>query len=641
MSARHEALAAAIEVNGVPSMSADGQRAAWLSSGDKVPSLVVFDVRARAEAGRLATPASGDARAFTWSYRPDIALVATGTADREDWTLYRVDVRTREWAPLGGSGERMRVAALSARCPDEVLVAAGERGDTRVGYDLISLRTGARTRLLEQVGGTAVYTDKELRPRLVETLDADGARSLWHGLPARRRLFLRIPHEDALCARFTGFSVAGDIAYFVLPDGAAATRLVALGCVDGQPATTVETQISAPRADIVSVLTDPRTGRPQLVEIEHLRRRTVALDPSLRQPLAALRHRLGTEPSILQRQPDDRHWLVAELRPDAAARYHVYEPDRDDLWPLSTSRQARDRLPIECQPVDVPLRDRHRAITYLTRPTVRTPGEDPPLAVLLVHGGPWRRSRWEYDERRAWLALQGYTVIEPNFRGSIGFGTGWVNAADLQWGAAMQDDLQDVLDWAVRNGHADPARIALVGGSYGGYAVLQLAATSQRAFRCVVASSPVTDLVAFVATPPPYWRPVAAMVRRRVGDPDDPDQRRMLADRSPIHHAGTISCPVLLVHGRNDARVPVDMTTRMFMAMAASDLEATVALFPDEGHEVLNTGNWLACRELIAAFLARHLRGEENAWDTPPETTMKLLHTPRRQAALLAARSER
>jgi acetyl esterase/lipase len=627
------------EVNGVPSMSVDGRHVAWLSSGDSAPRLVLFDVDRRCERGHVEAKISR-AQAFAWSHLPNVGVAVADRNGDENWTLYRVRVETGDWTPLGEPcGAQTRVVGLSTQRPQEVLVATNKRDPQHHDYDVSSLGTGERTRLLENVGYSAVYFDEWFRPRLVETVNTDGSRELWHGDPRRGKLFLRVPHEEALCVRFMHFSADGYIAYFVLPDGPAGMRLVGLCCGDDTPAMLVETVFAVRRADITQVLSAPSTARPELVEVEQFRRRTVALRPSLEPSLRALRRRLGGEPTILERRLDDRYWLVAERRPDLDGRYFVYEPHRDELWPLSATRPGRGRLPIVCRVADVPLRDGQQAVTYLTRPNVdrlkrgRGADNDLPPAVLLVHGGPWRRSRWEYSERRAWLATQGFTVIEPNFRGSTGFGAAWVNAADRQWGAAMQDDLEDTLDWAVRQGYADPARIALVGGSYGGYAVLQLAATSRRRFRCVVAISPVTDLVAFTEELPAYWHTAAPMVRHRVGDPADAAQRRALTEMSPLHHAAAVRCPVLLVHGLNDTRVPVKMSTRMFMALARGNRDALLALLSDEGHDIVNTGNRLACDALLATFLARHVRGEDLPYLTSGTTTMKLLYTPRAELA--------
>jgi len=631
------------EVTGPPSMSVDGRHVAWLSSGDTAPRLVLLDVAGRTECRRVNSRATRT-RAFVWSYLPDVGVAVADGTGSENWALFRVGVDTGDWTPLGDpSDAQMRVAALSPRRPAEVVIATNGRDPQHHDYDLVCLRTGGQTRLLENTGYSAVYFDEALEPRLVETVNADGSRSLWHGPPAQGRLFLQVPHEEALCTRFIHFSADGGLAYFVLPGGPDSMRLVGLRYVEGEPATVVDTVIAVRRADIGRVLAAPSTGRPQLVEVERFRRRTVALDASLEPALRALRRRLGSEPALLERRLGDRYWLVAAHRPDVDTRYFAYEPIRDDLWALSAARAGRERRPVSCRAVDVPVRDGHRAVTYLTGPAVirpvqstgtgRTAPEPPPPAVLLVHGGPWRRSRWEYDERRAWLAGQGLTVIEPNFRGSTGFGAGWVNAGDRQWGAAMQDDLEDTLNWAIRRGYADPSRLALVGGSYGGYAVLQLAATSVREFRCVIATSPVTDLVAFVQALPGYWQTAAPMVHRRVGDPADAGQCRLMTQLSPVSNAASIRCPVLLVHGVNDSRVPAEMTTSMFMALARADRDATVALFPGEGHEIVSTGNRLACDALQAAFLARHLRGAEPAEPTPATTTMRLLHTPRRSCA--------
>ncbi|MEH1030734.1 alpha/beta fold hydrolase [Micromonospora profundi] len=631
-------------------MSADGRYVAWLTSGAAGNRLVLYDVTARRPSASLPV-AARRVRAFTWTHLPGVGIGVADPTGGENWSLYRVRVDTGEWDVLGPPvGAQTRVVRLSPRQPDSVLVATNGRDSRFHDYDLVSLGTGTRRRLLANTGYAAAYFDDEFALRLVETVDDDGARTWWHGDPAGGRRFLHVPHEDALTARILNFSGDGRIAYAVLPGGDDAVRLVGLHCVVDEPATVVETLLTVRRADIDRILVAPETGRPELARVERFRPRTVALAPGLVPALTALRARLGEEPTVLQRHDDGRLWLVAVHRPEVDERYFGYQPHDDALWPLSAARPDRRPLAISCRPVDIPVRDGRRAVAYLTTPKRAASGSAP--AVLLVHGGPWRRSRWDYTERRGWLAALGYTVIEPNFRGSTGFGRGWINAGDRQWGAAMQDDLLDALDWAVRRGVCDPDRVGLVGGSYGGYAALQLATAAERPFRCVVATSPVTDLVAFLEAPPPYWRSAVPMMRRRIGDPSDPAQREALADVSPVHHADRIRCPVLLVHGLNDSRLPAEMTTRMFMALANADRDASMALFPDEGHEIVSAANRVAVADLLADFLARHLPAagfppvaavpSEPADSGPAEaspevdripagSTLKLFHTPRHQ----------
>jgi dipeptidyl aminopeptidase/acylaminoacyl peptidase len=166
--------------------------------------------------------------------------------------------------------------------------------------------------------------------------------------------------------------------------------------------------------------------------------------------------------------------------------------------------------------------------------------------------------------------------------------------------------------------------------------VLQLAATSNVAFRCVVATSPLTDLVEFVSTPPPFWLSARPMLKRRIGDPDIPDRRADLEARSPVHSAEGIDCPVLLVHGVTDSRVPAQMAQRMFLALARSGKDAALALFPGEGHEIVGTANRAVADRLIARQLSTHLLGratDQDPTEDLAESTLRLFESPRRSRA--------
>lgn len=626
------------EVNGPPTLSADGRFAGWLCSGATAPRLVLYDLAARREARRAQVDAVR-CRAFTWTHLAGLGLAEADADGTESWALYLVRVASGEWLRLGdASMRRMRIVQLSDRRPDAVVVSVDARDPARRDYLRISLHTGEVTPVLRDSAHAAVYFDLALRPRLTETVLEDGSRELRHvpapGERAGGRHYLGIPHEEALTTRFLRFGADPTTLYMVLAAGPDGVQLAELDCRAGQPAGAPwPLHLIEGGGDYADILFDEDSGAPDLLHVERARLSCVPLGAQGAEAVDRLRDALGTEPAVLERRGGV--WLVAAHRPDRDVRYAVHDAERGETWPLSRARPGREPLPVECRPARVPLRDGGHAVTYVTRRTQawRAGGAGP--AVLLVHGGPWRRSRWQYAERRAWLAALGYTVIEPNFRGSTGFGSAWINAADRQWGAAMQDDLEDALDWAVAEGHADPDRIALLGGSYGGYAVLQMAATTRRKLACVVATSPLTDLVRFLEDPPAFWRTATPMLHRRVGDPGVPEQRAALTAASPVHRAEGFRCPVLLAHGAHDSRVPAEMATRMFMALAQADRDATLALFPDEGHEVVSTGNRAALDALLAGYLGRWLGGTapeapgERGRGTPPDTTMKLFDSPR------------
>jgi dipeptidyl aminopeptidase/acylaminoacyl peptidase len=616
------------ELNGPPTMSVDGRYAAWLSCSDGAAQLVIYDVARQRERARLSTGAAR-CQGFTWSSLPGIGLALADPAGDERWTLFRVDVERDEWMPLGGwSDAQTTVAGLSPQRPEHVHVTVNARDPRHHDHHLISLRTGASDLLLENRGYAAVYCDQTFRPRIVETVGADGSRDLWHGIPSRGQAFLHVSHEHALSVSFRGFTPDGTTAFLDLPDGPDAMRLASLRVEDGQPAGEPTTHYSVRRGEIGRVLFSA-AGAPAIVHVEGTKPHCVPLGRDVLATVRALRRRLRHEPEVLERRAGGRLWLVARHSPDVDAHYFLYEPRSDRLTRLADARPHRCRARIRPAVADVPLRDRERAITYIMRPA-EAAAHDPPPAALLVHGGPWRRSRWRYDERRASLAEQGICVIEPNFRGSTGFGSAWVAAGDRQWGEAMQDDLEDAIDWAVDRGLADPTRLALVGGSYGGYAVLQLAATSTRKFGCVVATAPLTDLVRFVEQPPAFWESALPALLRRVGDPSDREECHRLERLSPVNNGHRISCPVLLVHGTNDSRVPVEMSTRMLISLAAAGADGTLALLPGEGHEIVGSANRRAVDALVEAFLARHLDLAGIAPTGDADSTMRVFTTPSR-----------
>jgi dipeptidyl aminopeptidase/acylaminoacyl peptidase len=228
--------------------------------------------------------------------------------------------------------------------------------------------------------------------------------------------------------------------------------------------------------------------------------------------------------------------------------------------------------------------------------------------VLNVHGGPWGRDNWGFDPQAQWLANRGYAVLEVNFRGSAGFGKKFLHAGDREWAGKMHDDLIDAVNWAIHEGIADPKRVAIFGGSYGGYAALVGATFTPDVFACAVDIVGPSNLLTLLKSIPPYWEPMRKLFSVRVGDVDK--DQEFLKSRSPLFKADQIKIPLLIAQGANDPRVKQAESEQIVAAIRKRGTPVEYLLFPDEGHGFARPANRLKFYAAAEAFLAKYLGSE-------------------------------
>jgi len=259
-------------------------------------------------------------------------------------------------------------------------------------------------------------------------------------------------------------------------------------------------------------------------------------------------------------------------------------------------------------------RDGLDLLSYYTLPLGSNSNDDglpdqPLPMVLNVHGGPWSRDYWGLNSIHQWLANRGYAVLSVNFRGSTGLGKNFTNAGDLEWGRKMQEDLIDAVNWSIDQGIADPEKIAIMGGSYGGYAVLAGLALSPQLFACGVDIVGPSNLITLLQSVPPYWKPEIEQWTKRVGDYRTEEGRELLRERSPLRYADLIERPLLIGQGANDPRVKQNESDQIVEAMQEKGLPVTYVLYADEGHGFARPENRLSFYAIAEAFLAEHLGG--------------------------------
>ena len=508
-------------------------------------------------------------------------------------------------------GVAAQIVGLSHRRPDELLVALNNRDPQWHDIYRVNLTSGERTLLLQHDRFIGVEVDDDLTIRAAIQMTPSGGLDIFRADGDDWTLWQAFPAEDMLTASTVGFDKTGHVLYLRDSRDRDTAALVAIDITTGERSLLAADE----RADADLVLRHPTERHVQAVAFDYERKEWQVLDPAIAADMAFLRGVTDGDAEITSRSLDDRFWLVAYVVDDGPVRYYLYDRQRQAADFLFTNRAELEGLPLaNMRPAVVPARDGLNLVVYYTLP----PGSDsdgdgipdaPLPLVFIPHGGPWGRDTWGFNGWHQWLANRGYAVLSVNFRSSTGFGKSFTNAGDFEWGGKILADQQDGVQWAIAQGIADPARVAVMGGSFGGYSTLAGLTFYPEVFACGVDIVGPSNLITLLETIPPYWKPMIELFTMRVGDHRTEEGRALLKAHSPLTYVDRIVRPLLIAQGANDPRVKQAESDQIVTAMQARGIPVAYALYPDEGHGFARPQNNLSFAALAEAFLARCLGG--------------------------------
>jgi dipeptidyl aminopeptidase/acylaminoacyl peptidase len=648
-----------------PQLSPDGSHLAFLAPRDGVLNIFVGPVQNTDAALPITADTSRGIRTFFWSFDSKSILYLQDLEGDEAWQLFAVDVgagkparalssadpiRAVDGTPITlPSGKPMRPTAMvianCARRPDSILVGINDRDPQFHDVYRIEPATGSRTLVYKNTAYSDLIADNDLNIRIGTRFDTGGAKLLelidtTQPSNAAPRLLARFEPEDADTSFVLGFDPSGDRIYLVDSRGRNTAAVFLLDLATGDKRLLAED----PKVDFQGALLNTRTGELEAAEFTHARSTWTVIRKDLESDFQTLRSRLTGDFRIESRTLDDSAWLIYETRDDGPAAFHLYtrpapvlassgEATRPpgSLTLLFTARpELLGKRLARMRPEIIRSRDGLELVSYLSLPPwldtdANGRPEYPIPTVLLVHGGPWARDEWGFRTYHQWLTNRGYAVLSVNFRGSTGFGKAFLTAGDREWGAKMLDDLIDACEWAKREQIALPDKIAIMGGSYGGYATLAGLSMRPDYFAAGIDIVGPSNLVTLLNSIPPYWAPAIERFVRGVGDHRTEEGRAFLLSRSPLTHADKIIRPLLIAQGANDPRVKQAESDQMVEALRKRNVAVTYVLFPDEGHGFARPENNTAFSAIAEAFLSTHLGGRAESMDnaiTPSSATV-------------------
>ena len=595
-------------------ISPDGKYLSWVAAVDGVLNVWVAPADNPSQARAVTQDKARGIRSYFWSYHPDTLLYLRDSGGDEDFHLYAVDLKTGQAKDLTPFPKTTaQVAGVSPKHPGTILVGMNDRDAQWHDIYKVDLASGNRT-LLEkndaQIAGYIADADYTLKYAQRSRPDG-GADVLRRGANGAWEKFDDIPFEDVLTTSPGGLTLDGKTLYFTDSRGRNTAALFAIDVASGTRTLVLEDA----RADVGGTLADPATGKVQAVSVDYLRDEWKVVDPAIRADLEKLEAIGPGDVSVNTRTLDDKTWIVAYSAAEAPLVYYRYDRGAGTLTKLFSARPKLEGKPLVPQwPVEIASRDNKTLVSYLTLPRSADANNDgkadaPVPLVLLVHGGPWARDSYGYGGYNQWLANRGYAVLSVNFRGSTGFGKDFTNAGNGEWAGKMHDDLIDAVQWAVKQGVTTQDQVAIMGGSYGGYATLTGLTFTPDAFACGVDIVGPSNLNTLLSTVPPYWASFFEQLAKRMGDPRTDAGKKWLTERSPLTRADQIKKPLLIGQGANDPRVKQAESDQIVKAMQAKNIPVTYVLFPDEGHGFARPENNKAFNAVTEGFLAQCLGG--------------------------------
>jgi len=597
-------------------LSPDGTQMSFRAPIDGVMNLWVAPAGEIEKARAITQDTGRGIPSHFWALDSQHVLYIQDKGGDENWHLYSVNLATDEIIDLSPyEGVQAQMLAQDKNKPGIAIVGMNDR-DAR-WHDLYSvdLATAKRTLLIQNEGYASILVDNNLEVRLATKQTTSGGSKVFERKNDAWSEIFEIAMEDALTTDILGFDTDNKGIYLVDSRGRDKAALTHMDLASYETVVLAESDT----ADITDVLMDPRTHMPFAYAINVHKRTWIAFNSDFSDDIAALNAALHGDSQVLAITLDAARWIVYVNNGSESPVYAIFDRNTKALEELFVTNPDLAGLSLaNMHNRTIKSRDGLDLVSYLTLPVESDADGDgvpasPVPMVLLVHGGPWARDGYGYSGMVQWLANRGYAVLQVNFRSSTGFGKAFLNAGNLEWASAMHNDLLDAADWAIREGITSADQIAIMGGSYGGYATLVGLTFTPDTFACGVDIVGPSNLNTLLNSIPPYWEGFKRTFVAAIGDPETEDGRALLEARSPLNFVDKIVKPLLIGQGANDPRVNQAESDQIVAAMNEKNIPVTYVLFPDEGHGFQKPENNLAFFAVTEAFLAGCIGGRYQA----------------------------
>lgn len=543
-------------------------------------------------------------RCFHWQYDNEHILYIQDKDGDENWHLYQTNLltkNTRDLTPF--EGVRAMILTYEPDYPNEILVELNLRDRALFDVYRINLKNGAVE--LDTLNMDNVHTwlaDRKLTVRAAQSYTQEGdtlIRVRDNMTTPWRNLMQWGPEESH--EHFVSFSPDGEDMHLITSFEAPAGRLIKVSLASGK----TDVIATDPEYDLSEVMINPITYQIDAVGVERDRLNWIVINDSLSADFAKLK-RDDAIFRVMSRDLADNQWVINYIFDNKAPAFYLYNRNTKKSEYLFTTRPLLEKYELsKMTPISYQARDGMTIHGYLTLPVKK---ELKGLsAVLFIHGGPWVRDSWGFNPTAQLFANRGYAVLQINYRGSSGYGKQFLNAGKREWGGKMHTDLIDGKEWLIKQGYVNPDKIAIYGGSYGGYAALAGLTFTPNEFCCAVDFFGPSNLVSLLQTLPPYWGPAKAIFDQRVGNVET--EQPFLQSRSPLSKVDQIIKPLLIAQGANDPRVKQSESDQIVSAMRSRNKPVEYLLFSDEGHGFMRPGNQLKFFAAVEHFFTKFLGG--------------------------------
>jgi dipeptidyl aminopeptidase/acylaminoacyl peptidase len=607
-------------------LSPDGKYLAFQKPWKDTRNIYVKGVDEPFSAARLLTtetkrPVAG----YFWTLDSKYILYAKDNDGDENFNVYAVDPAARPAAGAdappsrdmtGLKGVRVQIIDIPKHDPDTIYIGLNDRD--KAWHDLykLQLSTGQRTLVrknTEKIAGWIFDLKGQLRLAVRAADNGDN-----EVLRADADKFTKVYSCSVVetCSPFQ-FTKDGKRAYMESNKGDD-VDLAALVLFDPESGKT-ELVESDPlkHVDLGNALFSNATDELVATSYRDDKQRFYFKDKGFAADYKWLQSQLpGKEIGLGSRTLDEQTWVVSAYGDTEPGEAYLFQRKTHQL---TLQYKVREKIPRESlaqmKPVKYKSSDGLEIPAYLTLPK-GVPAKNLPT-IIVPHGGPWGRDVWGFNSYHQLLANRGYAVLSMNFRASTGYGKKFLNAGDKEWGRKMQDDITWGVKYLVAEGIADPKRVGIFGGSYGGYATLAGVAFTPDVYAAAVDLFGPSNLITLLDSIPPYWEAGRKMMYHRMGDPTTPDGKALLVERSPLTAAGKIKTPLLIAQGSNDPRVNHAESEQILVALRDRGFPVEYVLFPDEGHGFVRPLNNMASVMATERFFAKYIGGRYQEGGTP------------------------